>query len=241
MKSTKNGKIKYFLKKKNEEKGDQKTNSKILRQFGMAQFISLVFYIISYGDYGYTLEASNEIQWFTVGIPNIFLIFTIAFIFISVLFTVFLNLHKFILYGVIGTVSDIIVKIIQISTYGTYIEHFGLSKFLSLFLFCTIIFLSILLMVATSYKEEARIRKEILVLGTKYPDFKVKKVSKNCSSDKNTIIKIAKKMVKNKEIYADYFKISKKFVFNNKANTEEIDKLMEMFSEWEAEHMGKKV
>jgi hypothetical protein len=91
------------------------------------------------------------------------------------------------------------------------------------------------------YEEEARIRKEILVLGTKYTDFKVKKVSKNCSSDKNTIIKITKKMVKNKEIYADYFKISKKFVFNNKANTEEIDKLMEMFSEWETERIGKKI
>lgn len=237
MKSTKNGKIKYFLKKKNKKKGDQKTNSFILRVFGIAQLISLVIYIIFYGDYGYTQEMPNEIQ---VGIPNIFLIFTVAFIFISVLFALFLNLHKFILYGVIGTVSDIIVKIIQIFTYGTYIEHFGLSKFFSLILFCTIIFLSILLMKDIKYKEEARIRKEILVLGTKYPDFKVKKVSKNCSSDKNTIIKIAIKMVKNKEIYADYFKISKKFVFNNKANTEEIDKLMEMFSEWEAEHIGKR-
>ena len=227
MKPTKNGKIKYFLKKKNEGKGDQKTNSKILRILGIAQFMSLVYCFIFYGDYSY--------------IPIIFLVFTVAFISISVLFTLFLNLHKFILYGVIGTVSDIIINIVQIFTYGTYGEHPGFTKFLSMFFFCTIIFLSIFLMKNIKYEEEARIRKEILVLGTKYTNFKVKKVSKNCSSDKNTIIKIAKKMVKNKEIYADYFKISKKFVFNNNANTEEIDRLMEMFSEWETEHKGKKI
>lgn len=227
MKPTKNGKIKYFLKKKNEGKGDQKTNSKILRILGIAQFISLVYYIISYGAYGFILY--------------IFLVFTVAFISISVLFTLFLNLHKFILYGVIGTVFDISSKIIQlIQSFSYKYEHLGFTSVLSLFFFCTIIFLSIFLMKDIKYEEEARIRKEILVLGTKYTDFKVKKVSKNCSSDKNTIIKIAKKMVKNKEIYADYFKISKKFVFNNKANTEEIDKLMEMFSEWEIERIGKK-
>jgi hypothetical protein len=227
LKPTKNGKIKYFLKKKNEGKGDQKTNSKILRILGIAQFISLVYCIISYGAYGFILY--------------IFLVFTVAFISISVLFALFLNLHKFILYGVIGTVFDISSKIIQLikSFSGNY-EHFGFTTVLSLFFFGTIIFLSIFLMKNIKYEEEARIRKEILVLGTKYTDFKVKKVSKNCSSDKNTIIKIAKKMVKNKEIYADYFKISKKFVFNNKANTEEIDKLMEIFSEWETEHIGKK-
>ena len=227
MKPTKNGKIKYFLKKKNEGKGDQKTNSKILRILGIAQFISLVYFIISYGAYGFILY--------------IFLVFTVAFISISVLFTLFLNLHKFILYGVIGTVFDISSKIIQlIQSFSYKYEHLGFTSVLSLFFFCTIIFLSIFLMKDIKYEEEARIRKEILVLGTKYTNFKVKKVSKNCSSDKNTIIKIAKKMVKNKEIYADYFKISKKFVFNNKANTEEIDKLMEMFSEWETEHIGKK-
>ena len=227
MKSTKNGKIKYFLKKKNKGKGDQKTNSYILRILGIAQFMSLVYCFIFYGDLSY--------------IPILFLIFTVAFILISVLFTLFLNLHKFILYGVIGTVFDISIKIIQLIQTFTYMyEHLGFLNVLSLFFFGTIIFLSIFLMKDIKYEEEARIRKEILVLGTKYTDFKVKKVSKNCSSDKNTIIKIAKKMVKNKEIYADYFKLSKKFVFNNKANTEEIDKLMEMFSEWEAEHIGKR-
>jgi len=227
LKPTKNGKIKYFLKKKNEGKGDQKTNSKILRILGIAQFISLVYCIISYGAYGFILY--------------IFLVVTVAFISISVLFTLFLNLHKFILYGVIGTVFDISSKIIQlIQSFSYMYEHLGFTSVLSLFFFCTIIFLSIFLMKDIKYEEEARIRKEILVLSKKYTNFKAKKVYKNCSSDINTIIKIAKKMVKNKEIYADYFKISKKFVFNNKANTEEIDKLMEMFSEWETEHIGKK-
>ena len=48
-------------------------------------------------------------------------------------------------------------------------------------------------------------------------------------------------MIQNNEIYAEYFQNTKKFAFNIKANTEEIDKLMEKFLEWETEHMGKKV
>jgi len=191
---------------------------------------------------GYATEIGNEMQWL-VGIRNIFIIFTCAFIFVSVPFAFYLRLHKFILFGVIGTISDIIDKIFPFfflsGMYGQYIVSIG-SLFLPIILFSTIIFLSILLMITTKYKEEVRIRKEILELGTKYTDFKLKNISKNCRSDRNTIIAVAKKMIKNKEIYADYFKLSKKFVFNNKANTEEIDNLMEMFSEWETEHMEKK-
>ncbi|MHA1459474.1 MAG: hypothetical protein ACTSQR_07420 [Promethearchaeota archaeon] len=203
--------------------------------------MSLIIHIISSGISVYTPEASNQNQWILI-LQNISLLLSVAFIFVSVLFALFLNLHKFILYGVIGMVSDITIRIIPVFfTYGMYILNFNITAFLSIILFCPIIFLSILHMKTPKYQGEAQIRKEILELGTKYPDFKVKNISKNCESDKNTIVKIVKKMIKNKEIYADYFKISKKFLFNNKANAEEIDRLMEMFSEWETEHIGKKV
>lgn len=173
---------------------------------------------------------------------SICVIFVCAFIFASMLCAFYLRLNFFILFGVLGTVSDLFEKITPIFfTVGTYDLYFSFSTFFTVILFGTVTFLSFLNMVTTNYKEEALIRKEILELGTKYPDFKLKNVSKNCRSDRNTIIAVAKKMIKNKEIYADYFKISKKFVFNNMANAEEIDKLMEMFSEWEEEHMRKKV
>jgi len=203
--------------------------------------MSLVIHIMSFATPVYAPEASDRNQLIT-NLQNISLLFSVAFIFVSVLFALFLNLHKFILYGVIGTVSDIIIRIIPtFFIYGKHILYFNVTAFLSIILFCPIILISIIHMKTPKYQGEAQIRKEILELGTKYPDFKVKNVSKNCEIDKNTIISVAKKMIKNKEIYADYFKISKKFVFNNKANTEEIDKLMEMFSEWETEHIGKKV
>jgi len=228
LKSTKSGKIKYFLKKKNERKGDQKTNSSTLRALGIAQIMSMVIYLLSFLSaepvLGYMTEPQqivNEMYGLLISaIRSIFLIFVCAFILVSILFAFYLRLKYFILFGVLGTVSVLIEKISPLffitSTYDIYISF---STFFTTILFSTIIFLSILLMVATNNKEETQIRKEILELGTKYPDFKLKNISKNCEIDKNTIISVAKKMIKNKEIYADYFKLS---------------------TEWETEHIGKK-
>ena len=194
------------------------------------------------------LIISEYITVIALGMPwlgtirNILVFLVITFIFISVLFALNLNLYKFILFGVLSVITDIFLKLFPVLvTSGTYFYFFDLTIIFTIILSSSIIFLSFLLIFVTRYNEEARIRREILVLGTKYPDFKLKNVSKNCRADKNTVIVVAKKMIRNKEIYADYFNLSKKFVFNNKANSEEIDKLMEMFSEWETEHIGKKI
>lgn len=219
----------------------------MLRALGIAQLMFLVIFIFYYsvGEpiFGYMTEAEFELYGPQISaIRSIFVIFVCAFIIVSTLYAFYSRLKYFILFGVLGAVSDLFEKISPILFItGPYDLHFSFFTFFTMILFSSIIFLSILCMVATKYKEEAQIRKEILELGTKYPDFKVKNISKNCGSDNNTIINVVKKMIKNKEIYADYFKISKKFVFNNRANAEEIDKLMEMFSDWETEHMGKKV
>jgi len=47
-------------------------------------------------------------------------------------------------------------------------------------------------------------------------------------------------MIKNKEIYAEYFTSSKSVAFNQQANIDEIDKLMEVYKEWEEKKVGKK-
>jgi len=115
-----------------------------------------------------------------------------------------------------------------IQFYITPIMYFGV------FIFTT------LLKIIPNYREHSRIKREILDLGIKYPDFKLKEVSQKCYVDKNTIINVTKKMIKRKEIFAEYFSISKKFAFNISANIAEIDRLMAIYKEWEKETLGKK-
>ena len=47
-------------------------------------------------------------------------------------------------------------------------------------------------------------------------------------------------MIKNKEIYAEYFKSTQSVVFDKQTNIDEIDKLMEAYKEWEEKEVGKK-
>ena len=47
-------------------------------------------------------------------------------------------------------------------------------------------------------------------------------------------------MIVNKEIYTEYFQNSKSVAFNQQANIDEIDKLMETYKEWEDSEEGKK-
>ncbi|MFX1457691.1 MAG: hypothetical protein ACFFDB_20175, partial [Promethearchaeota archaeon] len=107
-------------------------------------------------------------------------------------------------------------------------------------LLCIISFITILFKVIPNYKEQSKIKKDIIDLGTSIPHFKLKQVSRKCDVDKNTIIKVVKQMIQNQEIYAEYFNLSKKFVFNISANIEAIDKLMELYQKWEEEKIGKK-
>ena len=47
-------------------------------------------------------------------------------------------------------------------------------------------------------------------------------------------------MIKNEEIYAEFFKSSKSIVFNVHENTIKIDKLLDTYKEWEDGNIGKK-
>jgi hypothetical protein len=46
-------------------------------------------------------------------------------------------------------------------------------------------------------------------------------------------------MIKNNEIYAEYFQNTKTIVFNQLANLEEIDQLMTLYLKWEENKFGK--
>ena len=79
--------------------------------------------------------------------------------------------------------------------------------------------------------KEALIRKTILDLGTKYDRLEVKEISEECNVNKNSIITVIKKMIQNREIFAEYFHSSKSVSFNLQSNIDEIDDLMAKYRE----------
>lgn len=86
-----------------------------------------------------------------------------------------------------------------------------------------------------------KIKKLILELGIKFTRLEIREIGEKSNiDDENMIIDVVKDMIKNKEIYAEYFKSSKAIAFNQQANIDEIDKLMATYKEWEEKEVGKK-
>jgi len=86
-----------------------------------------------------------------------------------------------------------------------------------------------------------KIKKTVLDLGTKFTRLQVNEIVEECGiKDDQLIINIVQDMIKNEEIYAKYFSSSMAIHFNQQANIEEIDKLMEAYKEWEGKKVGKK-
>ena len=55
--------------------------------------------------------------------------------------------------------------------------------------------------------------------------------------DEFLVTEVMKSMLENGEIYGEYFTRTKSIVFDQQANIEEIDKLMEQYKQWEGEEM----
>jgi hypothetical protein len=85
------------------------------------------------------------------------------------------------------------------------------------------------------------IKKKVLELGTNVDRLFISDIMKATNIDEEDLtISVIKKMIEKKEIYAEYFSISKSIAFDLQANAEEIDKLMEKYREWEEEEVEKK-
>jgi hypothetical protein len=109
-----------------------------------------------------------------------------------------------------------------------------------LFLYFLICYsLLLYLKIRKNIKEESRIRKNVLELSTKHTRLEVKELSEITKSDIDTIKGVALEMIENNEVYAQFFSSSKSVVFNQEANTEEIDRLMSIYEEWEEKQLGK--
>ena len=87
----------------------------------------------------------------------------------------------------------------------------------------------------------SKIRKSILEMSTKFTRIEITEINDVSGVDnEELIITTLREMINNKEVYAQYFTISKSLVFNQQANIDEIDRLMELYREWEKKEIGKK-
>jgi len=78
------------------------------------------------------------------------------------------------------------------------------------------------------------IKKTILELGIKFARLQIAEISEVCDLDNlQLIVDTVKGMIANKEIYAQYFSSTKSVAFDQQANIDEIDKLMEQYKKWE--------
>ncbi|MHA2037557.1 MAG: hypothetical protein ACW98X_14065 [Promethearchaeota archaeon] len=225
----------------------------LLKALGIFQFGLLVVYFILYSEFNqilidsyFDLMTYEHYKWW-IGYNGLSTFFLSALIFVSILFAFYSNLLKYIILNCFSSIYNLTVM----SPFFFYnVPYFycgmdGCAVLAVLLVTPTLLFIifviSVLFKVVPNYREESKIRKEIIDLGTTIPHFKLKQVSRKCDVDKNTIKKVAKKMIKNKEIFAEYFNLSKKFVFNISANVEAIDNLMELYRIWEEEKIEKRV
>lgn len=177
------------------------------------------------------------------------ILFGILLMGVSIIFIFYSNLSKVVIYGKRGLIVTFTALLIPICllawislSYSPLISY--LLNDLILMFFSPLIFLiEFILLISLSrrknYNQEAQIRKTILDLGTNYEFLKLKEIAKNINVDKDSIIKVVNEMIRKKEIYAEYFNISRKFVFNRRVNIEEIDRLMELYYRWEEQTIGK--
>ncbi|TFF88965.1 MAG: hypothetical protein EU550_00220 [Promethearchaeota archaeon] len=78
------------------------------------------------------------------------------------------------------------------------------------------------------------IKKTILDLSLRFDRLELGEIAeKTIFKDETLIEKVIKKMISNKEIYAEYYENSRALLFNKQANIDEIDSLMETFKKWE--------
>jgi hypothetical protein len=88
-------------------------------------------------------------------------------------------------------------------------------------------------------KEEALVKRKVLDFGRKIARLKIKDISEKSNIDTTTVFKALMEMIKNQEIYAEYFKSSKTVAFNQIANVENIDSLMKLYEDWEQKKIKK--
>lgn len=194
----------------------------------------------------------NEISIGTNSSPFLLLIYFYLIPFSIILivpsyFILKLNFRFSLIIHLIGMISIVVILTIfsTDSQFATDIQPLAvflnyISIIAVLIAFFTVDFILILFLILKNPKETAEIKKKILDLSTKITRVEVKEISERVKIDKDTVKKVMKEMVQRKEVFGKYFSTSRALVFNQKANIDEIEQLMEIYGEWEKKEIGKK-
>ena len=101
---------------------------------------------------------------------------------------------------------------------------------------------SLLLHAKTHFEEERvkKIKKVVLDLSIKFTRLQISDIAEKCGiTDKQLIINTVKDIIASKEIFTEYFSSSKSVAFDQQANIDEIDKLMDAYKELEGKKFKK--
>jgi hypothetical protein len=102
-----------------------------------------------------------------------------------------------------------------------------------------VIIVSILIIWLKRTIKMEKIKEVILQIETKRERIRLSKLAEKCGEKESLIISTIKKMIKNKEIMAEYFYTTRTITFSKEINIEEIDELIESFKKWEQTREGK--
>lgn len=78
-----------------------------------------------------------------------------------------------------------------------------------------------------------KIKDTTINLSVKYNRLQIPEIAEKCGSPQDCVIVVIKEMIKNEEIYADYFESTQFVVFDQKANLDETENIRNKFEAWE--------
>ncbi|MFW9936796.1 MAG: hypothetical protein ACFFD5_04060 [Candidatus Thorarchaeota archaeon] len=150
--------------------------------------------------------------------------------------------------GMVGCVIfglDILFyRFVSSLNYKPGLQDSNLITFLYLICWAIILTINILYISAKPSKNiygNYDLKKEILDLSTKFTRLEVRGISEKLDKDPILVLNLIKNMLKNKEVYGEYFESTKTITFDQQANIDEIDQLLSKFSKFEEKKIEKKI
>ena len=223
-------------------------NKKHVNLLGLMHLVFIIVLLIMFIKFGDTYYdrwvVLNQFNKSVIFFSAIIFYFTYAIFFLSIAYIFYFDFNKAIMFGFFESSINLVILIIFIIVYTfEYLINKNAIYFItySMIIAGLVIINTILFTFKSSQtiNKEALIRKTILDLGTKYDRLEVKEISEECNVNKNSIIIVIKKMIQNREIFAEYFNSSKSVSFNLQSNINEIDELMAKYNEWEEQQVVK--
>lgn len=178
--------------------------------------------------------------------PNANLIFLLGsyfFILLSIRLVFLLEIKVAVIIGIITCVASGITYILLpewLFSVGMNRDSWLiLNSPILIFMMFVLNLLMLFLNLRTTAKEEAIVKRKIIEFGGNIARLKVKDISEKSNVDTSTVFRILFEMIRNQEIYAEYFKSSKTVAFNQIANLENFDTLMKLYDNWEHQKLKK--